>query len=125
MTAVSTDLCRVLIVEDDPDSREVLTLLIGHRTDCQVRAAESVGEALGELRDYLPTHILLDLNLPDYSGAVLLREVRRENLPVRVAIVTAAGPTSQAVNEAMQWRPDAIFYKPVRFGDVEAWLQQA
>ena|SRR5688572_26585679 len=125
MPVAPADLCRVLVVEDDPDSREVMTLLIGQRSDCRVRTAESVGEALGELHNHLPTDILLDLNLPDYSGVVLLREVRRENLPVRVALVTAAGPASQPVNEAKQWRPDAIFHKPVRFADVEAWLKQA
>ena len=125
MPVAPAHLCRVLVVEDDPDSREVMTLLIGQRSDCQVRTAESVGEALGELRNQLPTHILLDLNLPDYSGAVLLREVRRANLPIRVALVTASGPASQPVYEAMQWRPDAIFHTPVQFADVEAWLQQA
>lgn len=122
MTAVSIDLCRVLIVEDDPDSREVLTLLIGQRTGCRVRSAESVGEALGEIRNHPPTHILLDLMLPDYSGAELLRAVRRDRLPVRVAIVTASGPGSQPVNEVMQWRPDAIFHKPVDFGALARWV---
>ena len=119
----SADGCRVLIVEDDPDSREVLTMLIGQRVGCEVRTAESVGEALGKLvSDQLPTHILLDLMLPDYSGAELLRAIRRDGLPVRVAVVTASGPDSQPVREAQQWQPDAVFHKPVEFARVESWL---
>ena len=122
MAATSADLCRVLIVEDDPDAREVMTLLIGQRSNCEVRVAESVGQAMGELQEHLPTHILLDLMLPDYDGVVLLRAVRNQNLPIRVALVTASGAGSKPVNDAMQWRPDAVFHKPVSFAQVAAWL---
>ena len=120
--AAATESCRVLIVEDDPDAREVMALLAGQRADRQVRVAASVGEAMGELHDALPTHVLLDLMLPDYGGVELLRVVRSLNLPVRVAVVTASGPDSRAVAEASRWRPDAIFHKPVRFAEIEAWL---
>ena len=122
MPAAPADLCRVLIVEDDPDSREVMALLFGARDDREVHVAGSVGEALGEMRKRMPSHILLDLMLPDYGGVVLLRAVREDELPVRVALVTAAGPGSQSVEEAMRWRPDAVFYKPVNFDAVARWL---
>ena len=121
MAALLAASCRVLLVEDDPDTRHVMTLLLkqGGR---DVRAAASVGEAVAHLRDELPTHILLDLMLPDAEGTVLLRAVRNRNLPVRVALVTAAGPESRAVAEALRSKPDAVFHKPVTFAAVEAWL---
>src|SRR5688572_3870160 len=124
MSAATTTVrsaCRVLVVEDDRDASEVMAFFIGQRANCEVWVAGSVGEALGTLHERLPTHVLLDLMLPDYAGAELLRVVREHNLSVRVAIVTAAGPDSRVVSDAMRWRPDALFQKPVRLADVSDW----
>jgi two-component system, OmpR family, alkaline phosphatase synthesis response regulator PhoP len=112
---------RVLIVEDDLDSREVMLLLL-RRAEWEIEAVESVAEALKSIEMAPPTHVLLDLMLPDTPGAMVLRHVRESNLPVRVALLTAAGPESKPLAEAMQWRPDAVFHKPVRVGAIEAWL---
>src|SRR5688572_18099914 len=119
--AAASDLCSVLLVEDDADTRDVMSRLL-RRAGCEVREAVSAGDALLELEEWLPTHILLDLMLPDAGGIVVLRSVRRRMLPVRVALVTASGPTSDVVAETMRWQPDAVFHKPVRFLEVEAWL---
>src|SRR5688500_17827815 len=75
----------VLIVEDEPCSRAamgVLCRLFGLDT----HAAISLGEALAKL-DLGPDFVILDLVLPDGSGLELLRKVRAENRPVRVAVV--------------------------------------
>ena len=120
--ATGTRLLRtVLLVEDDPDTRDAMSRLL-RRAGCEVREAESVGDALLELEEWLPTHILLDLMLPDAGGVVVLRAVRRRQLDVRVAVLTAAGPGSAAVAEALKWRPEKVFHKPVLFAEVEAWL---
>jgi DNA-binding response OmpR family regulator len=113
--------CRVLLVEDDPDTREIMARLM-RRAGCAVVAVASVAEAVGRLaHEPLPTHVLLDLMLPDESGDALLM-IRREGLPVRVALLTAAGPDSNAFTKAMRLRPDAVFHKPVLFEHVKAWV---
>ena len=92
---------RVLIVEDDPDSRETLMELcrrLGHTC----LAAPNRAEALAMLIHRPPDAILLDLMLPDGNGMEVLRLVRAHNFPARVAVVTAA---------------DTLFAR----GDVEAW----
>jgi|RhiMethySRZTD1v2_1073278.scaffolds.fasta_scaffold3453252_1 CheY-like chemotaxis protein len=122
--AAAPDVASVLLVEDDDDTREVTARLL-QAAGCLVRATPSVGEALLLLEEWLPTHVLLDLMLPDAGGIVVLRAVRRRNLPVRIAVVTAAGPESPAVADAQRWNPDAIFYKPILFTDVESWLEEA
>ena len=124
MSNAATARGRVLPVEDDADTRHVMARLLT-RLGCEVRAVASVGEALGAMHGFPPTHILLDLMLPDAGGVVLLESVRRARMPVRVAVVTAAGPDSPAVMEVMPWKPDVIFHKPVEFPPIEAWLQQA
>ena len=115
---------RVLVVEDDADTRDVMGRLL-RRTMRNVETAESVGDTLlfiEQSAPTFPTHILLDLMLPDASGLVLLQYVRRCRLPVRVALLSAAGPTSAAVAEAALLKPDAVFHKPIVFAEVEAWL---
>ena len=117
--------CRVLLVEDDHDTRDVMTRLL-RRFACQVTPVATVGAALLHLEargnGLGPTHVLLDLMLPDANGVVLLQAIRRRDLPLRVALVTAAGPDSRVVTEALNWRPDAIFHKPLLFADLEAWV---
>jgi DNA-binding response OmpR family regulator len=65
---------------------------------------------------------LLDLMLPDAGGVVVLRSVRRRNLPIRIALLTGAGPQSDVLAEARCWNPDAVFHKPMIWADVERWL---
>ena len=122
--AAAPDVCTVLVVEDDPDSREALTRFLG-TAGCMVRAAATVGEALLLFEEWEPSHVLLDLALPDAGGVVLLRAIRRRNAPVRVALVTASGPHSASVADAQRWRPDAVFHKPLDFAEIEAWLSEA
>jgi CheY-like chemotaxis protein len=121
--AAAPDLRRVLLVEDHPDTRDVMSRLL-RAAGCAVQAAASAGDALLLLEESEPTHVLLDLMLPDAGGVVVLRAVRRRELPARVALLTAAGADSPALRDARQWRPDAVFHKPVVFDDVEAWLAQ-
>src|SRR5688500_13845664 len=90
MHAAAPVLCDVLVVEDDHDTRDVMVGLL-RRAGCDGRAAASAGEALLQIEGSLPTHILLDLMLPDAGGVVVLRAIRRRQLPVRVAVLTAAG----------------------------------
>ena len=123
MSAAAADICTVLVVEDDPDSREVLARMLS-ASGCLVRATPTVGEALLLLEEWEPSHVLLDLMLPDAGGIVLLRSVRRRKLPVRVAVVTGAGPESMVVEDAIDAGADAVFHKPLDFKEIEEWLEQ-
>ena len=57
----------VLVVEDDAAIRNGMIALLkfsGH----QVAAVATVAQALSHLDDSTPTHLFLDLNLPDGPG---------------------------------------------------------
>jgi DNA-binding response OmpR family regulator len=110
-----------VLVEDDADTRDVVSRML-QRAGCAVHPASSAGEALLLLEELLPTHILLDVMLPDASGIVVLGAVRRRNLPVRIALMTGAGRWSDALTDAMRWDPDAVFHKPMVWSDIERWL---
>lgn len=83
----------VLIVDDNPDVRRVLRMLLedeGYRV-CQ---AEHGREALTQIAAMSPALVLLDLNMPVMTGWQVLDELRtrRQRVPV---VVMSAGRTSQ------------------------------
>jgi DNA-binding response OmpR family regulator len=111
----------VLIVEDDPSHLEVIVRLLG-RHDFEPEAAVTVGQALLRLEDEeLPAAIILDLRLPDASGSVVLRNIRRRKLPIRVAVVTGVSDLD-AITDLASFPPDAVFKKPVNQRELLDWL---
>src|SRR3954464_15074992 len=60
-------MCRVLVIEDEPDVREMMAVLLdayGYRT----RIASNGVEGLALLRDHRPCLVLLDLMMPVMDG---------------------------------------------------------
>jgi DNA-binding NarL/FixJ family response regulator len=63
--------------------------------------------------------------LPDGDGAEVLALVRQENLGIRVAVISASGPSSGYMRDAMRHRPDVVFHKPWSLNEIAAWLNQS
>jgi signal transduction histidine kinase/CheY-like chemotaxis protein len=66
---------RVLIVEDNPDAREILKHVLV-RAGHEVRTAEDGPQALAEAENFLPEVVLLDIGLPGMDGYALARRLR-------------------------------------------------
>ncbi len=66
----------VLLVEDDPDNREVLRLIL-EQHGASVSSAASAPEALEIVKNARPTILISDIGLPDLDGYELIRRVRR------------------------------------------------
>jgi PAS domain S-box-containing protein len=66
---------RALVIDDDPDARELLTTLLEAR-GILVRAAGSAREGLAALEREIPDIILSDLTMVDEDGRHLIRSVR-------------------------------------------------
>jgi CheY-like chemotaxis protein/CHASE3 domain sensor protein len=73
----SQSLRRVLIVEDDARQRESIRELLAN-DDVQITAVASAGEALRELQSAAFDCMVVDFNLPDYSGYDLLEKMARQ-----------------------------------------------
>lgn len=65
----------ILLVEDDPDSREVLKLGL-ELAGAQVRSAGDARQAMDALHDRVPDVIVSDLGLPDEDGLSMMRRIR-------------------------------------------------
>lgn len=117
---------RVLVVEDDDDTREVLTLGLS-LYGADVVAVNSAADAMVELEKNIPDVILSDIGLPDEDGLALIRRVRRLP-PSRGGCVPAVAVTaftlSDDAEEATRAGFQRHFRKPVEtqalFGAVAA-----
>lgn len=67
---------RVLVVDDEPDTRELLLRILA---ECQaeVRTAGSVVEALAELERDRPMVLVSDIGMPHEGGYELIQKVRQ------------------------------------------------
>ena len=96
--------CKILIVEDSPDNREIYRecLASAQNLDCQIRECESAEEALEICITDCPDLILLDYILPKSDGLQFLRQAidRLETMP-SVIMLTGKGSETIAV-EAMK-----------------------
>ena len=83
---------RVLVVEDEPLTREALTALLT-QAGAEVGASASAAHALEVLRNWKPSVLVADIAMPDEDGYTLLRKVRalgrEEGRDVPVLALTA------------------------------------
>jgi CheY-like chemotaxis protein len=66
---------RVLVVDDQQDTIEVLTAVLG-QCGAEVRSSTSVAEALGTLQEWEPDVLVSDIGMPGEDGYALIRRVR-------------------------------------------------
>ena len=104
---------QILIVDDDPTQRRLLSALI-ERQGFKTRTAGSGQEALAELNGPAQAEIglvLLDLVMPDMDGIAVLEQMR-PNLPdLPVIVLTAQGGVDTAV-KAMRAGANDFVIKP-------------
>ncbi|MBC8645732.1 MAG: response regulator, partial [Thermoanaerobaculia bacterium] len=67
---------RVLVVEDEPDGRELLEETF-RSCGAEVAAATSVPEALERFRAFQPDVLVSDIGLPEEDGFSLMRKIRK------------------------------------------------
>ena len=84
---------RVLLVEDEPDARELIALML-RGSGANVEAVDSAGDALQRLPLFFPDVLLSDIGLPTESGYDLIRKVRA--LPTDLKKVPAVALTAFA-----------------------------
>ena len=73
--ALDLDGTHVLIVDDEPDARELLRAMLSN-TNARISEAESAAEALRIYAEDRPDIILADVAMPGQDGYALMRAIR-------------------------------------------------
>lgn len=71
----SLDGLRVLLVDDEPEARQIISTVIT-RTGAEVKICASAREALAKLMDWKPDVILSDIAMPEEDGYSFISKVR-------------------------------------------------
>ena len=100
---------RILVVEDDTDTRDALAILL-ERCGAVVTAVGSAREALEVLDDSRPHVLVCDIGLPDEDGYALMRKVRARD-PDRGGKVPAAAVTAYTTAEDRRKALQAGFWE--------------
>lgn len=102
---------KILIVDDEPDIRELLEITLG-RLKLDTRSARNVREA----RDWLSREAfdlcLTDMRLPDGTGLELVQHIQQRHAQLPVAMITAFGSMDTAI-QALKAGAFDFLTKPV------------
>ncbi|MDE2249723.1 MAG: response regulator transcription factor [Xanthomonadaceae bacterium] len=80
---------RILLAEDQAMVRGALSALLGLEPDIEVLGSAADGEAAWrELQRLKPDVLVTDIEMPGLSGLELAQRIQRQELPIKVIIVT-------------------------------------
>lgn len=104
----------ILIVEDEPDIRNMLEMLL-EIEHFDIHTACCGQEGLEMVQKHHPDLVLLDIKLPDISGIHVLRKIRTElNLTQLPVIAVTARALKNNQEEYLQEGFDAFVSKPIQ-----------
>jgi CheY-like chemotaxis protein len=114
------DMPRILVVDDDVDAADALASLLQSAGRGDARVAYTGATALALALEFVPTVLLLDLDLPDMSGYDVARHLSQhpQLQDLRLIALTASGehPGRELAREAGIER---YLIKPVGSADLD------
>lgn len=113
-------MARILVVDDEPDSVELLQEFLTVK-GYEVVTAFNGEEALRKVKEERPHLILLDVRMPGMNGLDVLRKVREFDQEVGVIMVTAVNEEDTG-REALKLGAFDYIVKPLNFEYLERSL---
>ena len=113
----------IFVVDDDPAVRETLSIVLsagGYEVICFADGAALLSIA----RNRTPACIVLDVHIPGKSGLDILKELRGEDYPAPIFIISGQGDIAMAVSAIKNGALDFI-EKPFRGNELVARLNEA
>jgi signal transduction histidine kinase/CHASE1-domain containing sensor protein/CheY-like chemotaxis protein len=107
--------CRVLVVDDDPESRSMLSAMLTN-VGFTMETADSAASAWHRLSQPAPINlILIDKHMPEMDGYEAIRHIRElsDSPPLPVLVVTASGFANE-LDLALAAGADGFIGKPVK-----------
>jgi two-component system OmpR family response regulator len=112
---------RVLVVDDDPGIRGLLTSALGF-AGYQVDVAADVGQALDQVQAHRPDVIVLDVMLPGGTGFDIITLLRARNVAVPVLFLTARDAVEDRVR-GLRLGGDDYVVKPFSVVEIGARIE--
>ena len=112
----------ILLVDDEPDIRDVLSLSLsdmGYR----VYEAENGDEALRIFKDMQPSMVMTDIKMPGMDGIELLKKIKHENPETEVIMITGHGDMDLAIR-SLKFEATDFITKPINVDALELALQR-
>ena len=113
----------VLIVDDEPDIRELLDITLS-RMGLDTHSAATLGEAQALVAEMQPDLCLTDMRLPDGNGISLVEYIQREFSHIPVAMITAHGSVETAISALKAGAFDFIS-KPIELDNLRRLVSSA
>ncbi len=114
---------RALVIDDEPDICELLTLTLG-RMDIDTDSAVDVSGARKKLTEQRYDLCLTDMRLPDGDGLELVEWMQTHTPTVPVAVITAHGNVETAV-QALKLGAFDFISKPLDLGNLRNIVENA
>lgn len=106
---MSSEVLRVLVIDDSAIVRQTLTRLLSERGGMQVTVAVDPLIALAKMRRERPDVIVLDLELPRMNGLTFLSKIMAEDpIPVVICSALSAERGEQAVQALMRGAVEVV-----------------
>jgi len=114
---------QVLIVDDEPDIRELLELTLG-RMNLETRSAQNIEEAHHLLEQFKFDLCLTDMRLPDGNGIDLVSYIQDKHPHLPCAVITAHGSMEAAITALKAGAFDFVS-KPLDVNDLRNIVRSA
>lgn len=113
---------KTLLIEDDPMVQEVNREFIEKVDGFKVIDVASNGvEGIQKTKETHPDLVILDIYMPGQDGTEVLHQIRKENLPVDIIVVTAANDM-ETVRNVLQHGAIDYIVKPFKFARIKQAL---
>ena len=123
MDTIPTEACRVVLIDDEADIREVTALSL---TDAgyQVETAADGQAGIALVQSANPQIVITDIRMPRMDGLEVLAQIKQAGSHAEVIVITAFGEMDLAIR-ALQLDASDFITKPIDDESLHLALQRA
>ena len=114
---------RLLIVDDEPQIRELLGLFLEQK-GFEISLASNSQDCIDIIASLAPQLVVLDINLADEDGLKLLTQIKVQSPDTKVVMLTGMGFDDDLLREALSRGADGYVSKILPFDELLAAIRR-
>ncbi len=114
---------KVLIVEDNDDTRDFMRYLV-EGYGYQVFEASDGIEALDKFKKHLPDMILMDMSLPNVGGLTVTKAIRELDATGKIPILAVTAFGKEYYEQAIEAGCNDLLPKPLDFDNLQPIIEK-